>query len=148
MPVESHQETDLAAIRKVIIAASPERPMLWGRTKPTSHDDVIAEIAVAIRRGPEIGATIVHFPVEDDGDGATSVFVAITGNGPRSQANAEYIVNSFDPVLGWGACVDEIEVLRKQLNEQSLAAFDARQLLYAEIERLKSEIDAWRTVAK
>lgn len=106
---------DLSAIRACIAAASSERPLLYGRIGPTSHDAVIADFAIAIRRGPETGVFVVHYPVEDSGDGATSAFVAITGNGPRSEANAKYIVNSFDPVLGWGACVDEIARLRAEI---------------------------------
>jgi hypothetical protein len=103
---------DIKAARAVIEAASPERPMLYGRTKTMTYDETIAEFAVALRRGPEVGAVVVHFPAEDNGDGAESVFVAMTGNGPKAEDNARYIASSFDPVCGWGACVDEIERLR------------------------------------
>lgn len=87
-----------------------------------------------------------------DGSGDHDV-VAITGNGPTSQANAQAITLAFEPVIGYEAMLLEVRRLRDEnaMLRQQLAApvstltFDASKVSAEDLAELQSSA-ALRTV--
>lgn len=108
----SIDQDDISAARRVIAAASPE-PKVWGLFRSDTHEGALEQFAENHHYGPPGPTHLVAFTRDESVPIETfALTMAITGNGPTSEANAKYIVGSFDPVVGWGACLDEIERLR------------------------------------
>ena len=107
---------DAETIRRAreIIAAASKPPYTVGSIAGETNDAVLRVVAEMLAQGEGRCFTVVIPDGEHDIE-KKSLSVAITGNGPTSEANAKYIFHSHDPVGGWAACLDEIERLQRKL---------------------------------
>lgn len=117
----------------------PHNPLIWiadqlGESQPTRRGSVIKSMARCLREldivGKDFIGLVVHgvsVPVDggtiaDIENGGEHLVVAITGNGPTSEANARAIAGMFDPVMGWEAALVEVAKLRSELELYHVAA--------------------------
>lgn len=94
----------------------------WGIWPGTGNgvgaDNPVARFAENYHNGPAGDVNVVvmrrdaETPIE-----VHAITLAITGNGPTSEANAMYIIGSFDPVTGWEAALREVRRLRRHNTE-------------------------------
>lgn len=102
-------DSDITAALEVVDAASKDEKQwaIW-----TGVDDPVAKFAENYKNGPPGDVHLVAMrrdaetPIE-----VHAITMAITGNGPTSEANAKYIISSFDSVAGWGAALREVRRL-------------------------------------
>jgi hypothetical protein len=118
----------IARAREIIAAASPAPYHLGTFGRGQEARDKIAAFHVKAEvtaDGAERDTLFVWVedpepPPDEDPSEPSSLVVALTGNGPRSEANARYILHSHDPIGGWGACLNEIERLRNTIGARAL----------------------------
>jgi len=109
-----------------IIAAASKPPYVVGTLRGDEHAAHVAIFTEMLALAPDrLKCWTVVIPDGEKPIEEFSLSVAITGNGPTSEANALYIKHSHDPVGGWAACLDEIDRLR------------------AENLRLRESLDVW-----
>ncbi len=89
---ENITDADLARFMAIADAASPE-PWQWGHTGTKTVEDAIVfvtENVTSTYEATDIADLSCVFVGDPDVSGSTKL-VTITGNGPTSRANAEYI---------------------------------------------------------
>lgn len=122
-------DEDIIRQARAIIDEATKAPTYYtGLFRSNVPDEQVAQFRETIAKHPAgpVHAVCVavndHTPVEDE-----ALFVAITGNGPTSHANARYIKHSFDPVGGWRAAIDEVERLRDVIRRAAKVVDDTDQ---------------------
>lgn len=101
-----------------VAAAASQDGWQFGATRETEPDDVVRVMRETYERGPAGPVWCVHFPeptVSRPPDAVGSLYVAITGNGPTSEANAKYIA--------WCAPSNVLALLDELAETSMLAAF-------------------------
>lgn len=87
MSNERLTDEQLASWLAIAKAAGPHEPWQYGASQETDPDEVARSWRETYDKNPPGPIHIVHVP-QDNGEG---LYVAITGNGPTSAANAEFI---------------------------------------------------------
>jgi len=92
------------------------------------HESALVKFETALKRGPNTGIYVVHFDAPEccDVTGAESIYVAVTGNGPQSEANARFIVCAFN---NWDLLLDEHEFLRAEVRRLQGDLAEANRML-------------------
>lgn len=110
-------EQDITAALDVIHAAS-KGPKIWSVYKGDTQEEVIPRIVENYTNNTAVRAHAVAMVIDDVTPIETKCLtMAITGNGPTAEANAKYIVASFDPVAGWEAALREVRRLQRWNSE-------------------------------
>jgi hypothetical protein len=111
------EEQDITAALDVIHAASKGNKV-WGLIKGETQEEVIPRIVENYTNNAAVGAHVVAMVIDEATPIETKCLtMAITGNGPTAEANAKYIVASFDPVIGWEAALREVRRLQRENSE-------------------------------
>jgi len=105
IPLGPIDDAVLSDLRKIALAASMY-DWAWGHAGTETHEDAVAYFADMVRQSDKTDLQLVVF--EDDGGEVFSV--ALTGNGPNSEANARFIA-SAQPI-NIVRLVDEIRRLK------------------------------------
>lgn len=119
-------DDDITAALEVCDAAS-KGEKVWGIIKGETQEEVIPCIVENYTSNQAVDAHMVAMVVDDATPIETKCLtMAITGNGPTSEANAKYIVASFGPIAGWAAALREVRRL-KRLNSELLGSMKLRK---------------------
>lgn len=104
-------DDDINAAFAVCDAAS-KGPAVWAADNADTVESAIARFLEHYRKARAVTDSPVCHQVDLAGAGRGAHCVAITGNGPTSAANAQFIAGALDPIAGWAAALREVRRLR------------------------------------
>ncbi len=136
---------DLEKLRQLAQAAT-KGPWRWTLTKQSVRDEVLEYFAAHYDKCQEGPLHGVGIPAPGRAIEEECLAVSITGNGPTSEANAQYIA-ALDPQIVLGL-IDEIEKQAKYHAATANVCADKIELLRAENESLQkvlkeAQLKAW-----